>query len=505
MGSIVDMHGRPFAQASSSGGFGPLYEGASTADRIGTWGLSPAGPNVGQNGIIAIKKRSRQSERNNPTANGAIDAFVSNLVGTAISPAWQIDNLLQKEELESLWQDSQKQLDYVGFTDFYGQLELICRSMVRDGEGLAVIHELQPSLDNIVPIQIQPLESDHLDPNFNDISPEGNEIRFAIEWKAGKRYRYWLYDNHPGEVFLCADNIRRIPVPAADVLHVFRLKRAGQCRGSGWLGSVITKLHDIDVYDDAELVRKKAAALWGGFIYQDNQVASTSSNPFGGTPGARSNGVQSIELKAGHFPVLRDGMKIAFSESADVGNNYKEFMKTQFRLIARGIGITYEQLTGDLEGVTYSSIRSGLIEFRRLCETIIARTLVFQYCRPIVDRWIRAAILNGCLKTITPGEYLANPRLFHRVDWHPHGWDFTDPVKDRVAELMDIRSGIKSRRQVVAKRNGSVEVVDRENREDLQRAVDNGLVYDCYPGQTTGSGAIQKVSEQVILQSLETK
>lgn len=505
MSFIVDASGRPYQSTVSANSFGALYEGGSNADRFGSWGLSGAGPNAELGGIINLKKRARQSERNNPSASGAIDAFVSNLVGTSISPSWQLENLFQKEEIESLWFDSQQQLDFVGFSDFYGQLELMCRAMIRDGEAFAVIHELAPSLQRYVPIQIQPIESDHIDPVYNDISPEGNEIRFGIEWKGGRPYKYWIYNNHPGEVFLTADNLSRIGVLAEDVLHVFRQRRPGQCRGVTWLASVITKLHDINIYDDAEVVRKKVAALWGGFIYQDNQLPNPTANPFGGRPGSQNNGVQNIELKAGHFPVLRDGMKIAFSESSDVGNNYSEFMKTQFRLIARGIGITYEQLTGDLAGVTYSSIRSGLIEFRRLCETIVARTLVFQYCRPVINRWIQSAVLNGCLKTITPAEYLKNQRMFHRVDWHPHGWDFTDPVKDRVAEQMDIRNGIKSRRQVVAKRNGSIEVVDRENREDLQRAVDNGLLYDCYPSQTSGTGQTQKVVEKTIMQSTETK
>jgi capsid protein len=42
-------------------------------------------------------------------------------------------------------------------------------------------------------------------------------------------------------------------------------------------------------------------------------------------------------------------------------------MRQQLRAIAMGMGITYEQLTGDLTNVNYSSIRAGLIEFRRRC------------------------------------------------------------------------------------------------------------------------------------------
>lgn len=496
---ILDHRGNPTSSAMSQD-IGPLYEAGSTSARMGFWGLSGSGPNAGQGGLAAVRKRSRQSERNNPSVKGAIDSFVSNMVGVAITPEWQLDNADQKKELKSLWDDSQEQLDYMGYTNFYGQQELVARSMVRDGESLAVVHELPPSVKRYVPIQFQLLEADHLDPAYNDISPDGNEIRHSIEFKNGRPVKYWVYDNHPGENTLVSSGFNRTPIDRDDLFHVFRLTRAGQCRGLGFLATVITKLHDIDIYDDAEVVRKKVAALWGGFIYQDSALDPSN---MGGKPGKKENGTQSIELKAGTFPVLRNGMKIAFNETADVGNNYKEFMRVQFRRIARGIGITYEQLTGDLEGVNYTSLRAGLIEFRRLCETIVARTLVFQYCRPAVDRWIRCAVLNGALTTITPAQYLANVREFHRVDWHPHGWAFTDPVKDRVAELMDVRDGLDSRRKQAARRNRSVENIDQENAEDMKRAIALELAYDCYPGQTDKSGTMQKIQEKTILESTE--
>lgn len=468
-----------------------IYEGASASVRMGNWGISSAGPTASLiGGLNALRTRSRDQERNNPTVKGGIDSFVSNLVGTDISPNWNIDNQAQKDELQQLWEDSQSEADFYGISDFYGTQELVARSMVRDGEVLAMFHDVNPSVGLLVPLQVQLLETDHLDTGYNDISPEGNEIRFGIEWQNGRRKRYWLSADHPGENFLLGSNLKRIPVDAADIAHVFRPLRAGQTRGISWLAPIITKLREIDIYDDAEVVRKKVAAMWGGFIYSDAPISDRAN--FGGVKKETSNAVSSIELKAGTFPVLKNGMKIQFSDTADVGSNYQAFMKTQFRMIARGLGITYEQLTGDLEGVNYTSLRAGLIEFRRLCETIIARTLIFQYSRPWINRWIYTAVLNGSTKTISKNEYLRSPRTFHRVDWCLDGWDFTDPVKDRVAEVMDIRNGIESRGQKVARRGNNIDKVDRQNAAERKRAENFGLIYDCYPSQTDKSGERQQ-------------
>ena len=495
---ILDHRGNPVSVAAIS----THFEGASTEVRLGEWGLSGAGPNASLHGsLISLRRRARTLCNNNPLAKGGLDSFVANLVGTDISPTWELDNGEQKEELQQLWADSQQEMDFYGVSDFYGQQELAARAMIQDGEVLCRFHEAHPGDGLTVPLQLQLLEADHLEVDYNDVSPEGNEIRYGIEWKGGRRYRYWLTADHPGEAFFSRGAIRRVPVAAADLLHVYRVLRPGQARGITWLSPIIVKLREIDIYDDAELVRKKVSALWGGFIYSDNPMTDRS---VGGTRLSTANGAQSITLGAGTFPVLKNGQKIQFHETADVGNNYMDFMRIQFREVARGWGLTYEQLTGDLTGVNYTSLRAGLIEFRRLCETLQQGTLIHQFCRPVIDRWIRTAMLNVPLETITIGEYLKRPRRFHRVKWNPDGWDFTDPVKDRLAILLDIRNGLTSRMRAVAARGDRVDQIDMENLEDLERTIAKTLVYDCYPGQTNQAGTLQqKMEEKVITDSLE--
>lgn len=56
--------------------------------------------------------------------------------------------------------------------------------------------------------------------------------------------------------------------------------------------------------------------------------------------------------------LLDPGEDIKFSELSDVCGSYEAFMMQQLRSIAIVIGITYEQLIGDLTNVNYSSIRA---------------------------------------------------------------------------------------------------------------------------------------------------
>lgn len=495
--SVLDSSGN---RIPSSALDGSAYEAAATGRRMSTWGLSSVGPNTALSGpLSSIRSRTRTVVRNNPVAAGAIDSFVSNLVGTDISPHWDLDDAALKEDLHLLWSDSQQELDAAGVYDFYGQQEQVARGMMDGGEVLARFIPRYTSDGLLVPLQVQLLEGDHLDAAYNSRAPNGNEIRMGIEWdKRGRRAAYWLFLEHPGEHYMGLGYAgERVRVPASEILHVFRPLRIGQARGCPWLATLIVKLRELDQYEDAELVRKKTAALFTAFLEKpvgDGQVNGIpGQHNVVGVPEADDiNGNQVEGFEPGAIITLPNGRKIVFSNPADVGGNYKDFIKQQFRVVARGLGITYEQLSGDLEGVTFSSIRAGLIEFRRLCEMLQHRTLIFQFCRPVVRRWLDTAVLSGAIKI---PDYLKNKRRYWRVTWQPDGWDYVDPVKDRIAEQMDVRNGFDDRDSIIGRRGNDAARVDAKQAAANKRADDLKLVHDSDPRQTAKNGMIQKAEE----------
>jgi len=158
-----------------------------------------------------------------------------------------------------------------------------------------------------------------------------------------------------------------------------------------------------------------------------------------------------------------------------VGASYETFMRVRLRSIAAGMGITYEQLTGDLTGVNYSSIRAGLLEFRRRCEQFQHQVIVYQFCRPVWWRWIEAALLAGAL----PRQDDVAP--YYDAKWIPPGFAWVDPLKDIKAQIMAVRAGFKSRAEVVSEQGYDAEAIDREIAADNARADEMGLEYDSDP------------------------
>ncbi len=240
-----------------------------------------------------------------------------------------------------------------------------------------------------------------------------------------------------------------------------------------WLARALVKLNELDQYDDAELVRKKTAAMFAGFITrlspEDNLMGEGLSD---------DNGVALAGLEPGTLQILEPGEDIKFSQPADVGSSYAEFMRQQFRAVAAAMGITYEMLTGDLTQVNYSSIRAGLLEFRRRCEVIQHGVIVHQLCRPIWRAWMDQAVLEGALSL---PDYSRRKREYLAAKWIPQGWQWVDPQKEFNAMKLAIRAGLVSRSEAISGNGYDAEDIDREIAADNARADALGLVFDSDP------------------------
>lgn len=168
---------------------------------------------------------------------------------------------------------------------------------------------------------------------------------------------------------------------------------------------------------------------------------------------------------------LEPGEDVKFSSPADVGETYEAFIKQQLRAISVGLGITYEQLTGDLSGVNYSSIRAGLLEFRRRCTALQHSLMVYQFCRPIWNKFVELAILSDAIN-------IPNDSSFALVKWIPQGFSWVDPIKEQKAQKAAVRCGFKSRSEVISELGYDAEEIDLEISEDNKRADSLGLQFD---------------------------
>lgn len=462
----------------------PDFDAAGQGRRLRHWRPSSSGINAILSGsLVWLRARSRDIARKNPWAHNGIETYAANLVGTGIKPVSMAPDEGFRAAFQQLWLDWTDEADADGRTDFYGLQRLVARSVIEAGECLIRFRPRRSTDGLSVPLQIQVLEPDHLPIEKTETLPNGNQIVCGVEFdQAGQRVAYWLYPRHPGEML--TSNVSMIPVrvPASEVLHIFKPLRPGQVRGYPWLSTVILTIRDMLEYEDAERTRKKFAAMFTAFVTSpDAETAGIIGAPDAETG---AGGV----LEPGTTQFLKPGEDIKFAEPADVGAAFEGFMRVNLRAISVGIGATYEQVTGDLTGVNFSSIRAGLNEFQRRCEAEQEQMLTFQMNRPIADRWTDEAVLSGGLEA--PG-YAAAPRPYRRKKWVAPGWRQINPAQEEAADQMAIRGGTKSRRQVVSERGDDVELVDHEIAADNARSDKLGLVLDTDPRKTSAAGLTQ--------------
>lgn len=255
-----------------------------------------------------------------------------------------------------------------------------------------------------------------------------------------------------------------VRVPASEMLHIMEVLEPGQVRGLSPFAAVLLRLQVLDKAEDAQLVRQMIAAMLAGFITDPNGDGA-------GFEGERYGSILETGLEPGTLKTVPPGYDIKFSTPAEVGDG-AEFLKGQLRAVAAGLDVTYEQLTGDLSGVNYSSIRAGLIEFRQRVEVLRWNVLIPQLCRPVWERFIQLQVLRG---EVPAADFDRDPDAWLAADWFPPGWSSVDPVKDVQAETAAVEAGFKARSQVINERGEDPERVDALRAADKERAKRLGL------------------------------
>ena len=404
--------------------------------------------------------------------------------------------------MHALWWNWREEADADGVTDFYGLQALACRAMLEGGECFVRLRVRRAEDGLAVPLQLQLLEAEHVPLTFNTTLPSGNLVRAGIEFdRLGRRVAYHLTRAHPGDPVMRPRDHDLVRVPADRIAHLYRPLRPGQIRGEPWLARALVRLDELDQYDDAALVKAKVAAMFTGFV-----VSPDPEDAVMGEDEPDEDGIAEASLEPGTMQRLRPGQDVRFAEPADAGSSYEGFFRNQLRAVATAAGVTYEQLSGDLTQVNYSSIRAGLLEFRRRCEIIQHAVVVHQLCRPVWREWMRTAVLAGALKA--PG-FASDPAPWLTVKWIPQGWQWVDPEKEfkavvlairaglmsRSEAMLAIRAGLMSRSEAISAFGYDAEEIDREIAADNARADALGLVLDSDPRKVARTGAAQPDNE----------
>ncbi|UYM16199.1 phage portal protein [Endozoicomonas euniceicola] len=457
----------------------PFKNAAYTAAGNGRRAKNWYAPNLSPNDTLKadlgkLQARSRAAIRNDPWAASGITKLVSNVIGKGITPKSLIEDDRLRIQVQDLFVEWSAESDADGLLSFTGQQSLITRSMFEAGECFVRLRPRRLEDGLSVPLQLQVLESEFVPIHYNQTLPSGNVIKGGIEFnRLGQRVAYWMHREHPAEFSFDSSKLARIP--ADDVLHVFEALRPGQLRGQPLLTQVLVRLFHLDNFDDATLLRQEIANLFTGFITKPSPEQDNIDPLTGKAIEYDQNDLPMVGMEPGTMQELAPGEEVSFNTPPGTSADYPNFMRQQLMAVATGIGLPFELLTGDMKGVSDRALRLIINEFRRRIQQIQHNQIVFQLCRPVWQRWMDLAVVSGAL---TVPDYASHARQYQRVKWIAHGWAYMHPVQDMQAQKIAVRSGFKSRSEVVSEMGYDSEQIDAEISADNRRADELELHYD---------------------------
>jgi len=342
----------------------------------------------------------------------------------------------------------------------------VIETVARDGECL--VQMIRPKHDRFG-LHLRVLECDHLDIELNRDLGNGKKIKMGIESDQFDRPNaYYLKTNHPGESTLAGRDNER--VSAEEILHIFISDRPGQIRGVPWMHTAIRRLNMLGGYEEAELVAARVGASKMGFY------TSTDGDGYSADEAASDGQDQDDydliqEATPGTFEQLPDGVGFTTFDPQHPTSAFADFTKAVLRGAASGLNVAYNTLANDLEGVNFSSIRSGVLEEREQWRSMQS-WLIDQLHVPVYEKWIYNAIVYGGLN-------LPSPKIeskYHRIVWQPRGWDWVDPLKDTKANAEGVALGTMTRADIAAAKGKDLRDIFEQLQKENELAKEYGLV-----------------------------
>lgn len=439
------------------------YEAASPRDN---WRPRRAGASANTDHLAdahQLRIKARALVQNVPYVRAGLDALVAATIGTGITPRATGRG---KDKLNKLFDAWARVCDADGRLDYYGIESAAYRAMEQDGEVLIRLRPRRPSDGLPVPLQLQLLEIDWLD-SVKAGSINGNQIVNGIEYDAlGAVAAYWLFDQHPGDTTLLRGSratSRRIP--ADQIIHLFNPERPGQGRGFTRLAPVIPRVRDLQLYEDAELARKNLETRLSVLASGD---ASGLTNPaaYGETadPVKAQQTGELGELASGSIVQIPTGLSVTVVEPK-AAPGYADYVKQQLHLIATGMGVTYEMITGDMTDVNFSSARVRLLDFRRAVQSMQWLVVIPKMLDRIHRAFVDAAYLAGAIDAVD-----------YSVNYSPPKWDYVNPQQDVEADLREIAAGLSTLSEKLRQRGYNPDEVLEEWKSDYEKLKSLGIL-----------------------------
>lgn len=422
-----------------------------------------------------VRARSRQLEMNDPYVKRFLRLADENVVGSRginlkmrVIERFESDGSIVQDEransmIETAWKrwGKRRTASRDKMDSFVSIQKLALKACARDGEVFIRKHR---DRRNPFSFSLEVIEADLVPYTLNKKLSRNRYVHMGIEYnQSGEKLAYHMLESHPGELILGqkTHSQRTIRIPADNMIHLFMRERPKQTRGIPWAVTSMARSNMLDGYEQAELVAARAAASKMGFFTTDGENEYIADDE---VEDANGQTQMITDFEAGIFESLPHGVDFKPFDPQHPSGNFEPFTKRILRGISSGLGIGYNTMANDYEGVNFSSLRQSNLSERDYWRCL-QQWLIEQLHEEIFVDWLEMAMLSGEIN-------LPVSRLdkFDAAIWCPRGWSWVDPVKEMAANEKAIALNLDSASNIAAQQGMDYEQIlqDKANEKRLR-------------------------------------
>lgn len=419
--------------------------------------------------LALLRSRSRDLYAGSPLGRGAVDRIVLNAIGSGLKLNVRIDpdilgmsagfagDWAQRTEAEFDYWASSKDCDYSRMMNFYELQVLAFRSVLLDGDCLALLPDRYID-DTSCPLSVMLLEAERLaDPLRR---PAGKMIDEGVELDThGRPCAYWIANRNPEQELINQPMLEYHRVKLfgyksgrRNILHLMLSERIGQHRGVPLLAPVIEPLKQLTRYTDAELMAAVVSGMYAIFFeheqldgeYGEEEYASEEG--LGGIPGLEDI---TQEEMSGMMMDLPAGVKPVGVSPGRPNQNFMQFVEALVKQVGGALGIPAELLFMQFTA-SYSASRGALLEAWKLFK-FWRSWFAANFCQMVYEEWLTEAVLLGRINA--PGYFT------DKFKQKAYAWaEWVGPAQGQLNPLQEVNASI-------AKINANLSTYQREAGE----------------------------------------
>ncbi len=396
---------------------------------------------------LSARDRGRQAFQNNPVARSLMQTEADNVIAEGMTvQAKTVDDAFNSEAEDKFeeWFDKADVRGVLTATGFQRQAWISSRV---DGDGgIALVDQGESRLQYIPSDWIHTPD----DQQFNKLIFDGVETN-----EVGSPIRFWILD---GDEY---GKRKFRPIPVQNFLWLPHLSRTAQIRGETAYATIFEWLNHLNEYVDGVALAAWMATVFGLIFKEANAGTNYASNP-GFVTNSKGQQQRAITMENGSVKYIGPDDQTVQVDAKQPMQQTPDFIRMMMRLIGMPFDMPLELVLKDVSQANLSSLRGARQDYYRACrpkqETFICRVL-----SPIYRWWVSREVKIGGGIGKNDRFVTRVPDLYQPHEWQPRGWQFTDPVTEAQAAMLEIDGGFNSYQNVCAQLGRDFETIQKQN------------------------------------------